>query len=150
MHLTIKNKEITKLNKITKINENEYKLYLEDNSSYTPKLWLEKKTNEYHLVLPKEASEKCGRTYIRKKLIDQTGEYCFENKTNHRENMTYSNNWRNRMTDEEKKLYEECEKTMNKIKEDCMNRKPLTQEELYKKQIEQLERELEELRKLQK
>lgn len=107
-------------------NEPIYTLITENNREYICRRWLEKKPNKtmWHIVLPKEASEETGRTYIRESYFDNSDTYEFENKTEHRENMS-SGGWRSRLTPEELKRLEEAEKTIEELKKIGTERKPV-------------------------
>jgi hypothetical protein len=109
--------------------------------------WFEKKSNSWHVVVPKEAREICGRTYIRESKFDKSDVYEFETKIEHRTGLQ-SGGWKSKMTDEERKLVEEAEKTIERIKSECMNRTvELTEEEKILRQIEKLNQKLMTLKK---
>ena len=136
------------MNIIEKINEKEYRLTIENGSVYPCSTWVEKKVKngqpvEYeHVIIPKEARDICGRTYLRTSIVGNY--YEFENKTTHREGMG-GGSWRDRMTDDEKVEYLSLEKRMNEIKEAAMNRK-ITEEEKLLREIEKMNKKLAELR----
>ena len=134
------------MNKLTKINDNLYLLETEDGQSFECKTWFEKKTNQWHVKLPNDNGS--GRTYVRVSHFDNTNIYEFETKTSHREGLSYGS-WKDRMTDEEKSIYEECLSTIKKIEEDCKMRKPkeLTEEEKLLLQIQKLQSKLNNLKK---
>lgn len=130
------------MNKIIKT-ENGYQLVTETGETFECSTWFEKKTNAWHIVVPKEAREICGRTYIREKYLENKDEYLFETKTEHREGMSYGG-WKSRMTEEEKQQWLECEKLMETIKQNCMNRQPveLTETEKLEREIKKLQEKL--------
>ena len=132
------------MNKITKLNNGTYELELADGQTFTCTRWFEKKTNQWHILIPKEARNLCGRTYIRENHFDKSTIYEFETKTEHREGMSYGG-WKDRMTDEEKLKYEEAERIIAEIKKACLERKPkeLTEAEKLELQIAKLMAKLE-------
>lgn len=138
------------MNTIKKIDEKTYELTLENGTKYLCSVWTEKKTRngKYmemdHVIIPKEAREICGRTYIRTSII---GEYYeFEDKTTHREGMG-NGGWRGRLTEEEKVRLEELESEIEQIKQTAMSRQ-MTEEEKILREIEKLQRRLAEQRGL--
>lgn len=136
------------MNIIEKITDKEYRLTLEDGSTYTCKTWIEKKSKngepvEYeHVIVPKEIREICGRTYIRTSLIGER--YEFETKTTHREGLG-NGGWKSRMTEEEKTRWAELEAEMEQIKSACMNR-TISEEEKLIREMEKLQAKLTALR----
>lgn len=136
------------MNKIIKNQDNSYTLITESNKAFNNlKTWFEKKTGHWHIIVPKEAREECGRTYIREKFLEGKTEYQFETKTEHREGMSYGT-WKDRMTEEEKAQWAECEQLMETIKQNCLERKPkeLTETEKLELQIAKLKAKLEKAR----
>lgn len=135
------------MNKITKLNNGTYELELSNGQTFTCGRWFEKKTGHWHIIVPKEAREICGRTYIREKHLENIDVYEFEDKTEHRTGMSYGG-WKDRMTDEEKVQWTECEKLMETIKQNCLERKPkeLTETEKLELQIAKLMAKLEKAR----
>lgn len=132
------------MNRIEKT-ENGYVLTTEHGNVYPCTRWFEKKTDSWHVKIPKEGQEECGRTYIRESRFDNTDVYEFETKTEHRTGLS-SGGWRAKMTDEEKKLVEEAEKTIERIKSECMTREtekidPNSEEGILR-QIERLQKKL--------
>ena len=109
------------MNKIEKLENGSYLLTTADGQTFTCSRWFENKTQKYHVLVPKPARDICGRTYIRESNFDNTNIYEFETKTEHRTGLT-SGGWRSKMTDDEKKLVEEAEKTIERIKSLCMSR----------------------------
>lgn len=109
------------MNKIEKLENGSYILTTTDGQTFTCSRWFENKTQKYHVVVPKEARDLCGRTYIRESYFDNSNIYEFETKTEHRTGLT-SGGWRSKMTDDEKKLVEEAENTIERIKSICMTR----------------------------
>lgn len=136
------------MNSLTKINEKSYRLILEDGQEYICSTWIEKKIKngesvEYeHVIIPKEAREICGRTYLRTSIVGDY--YEFETKTSHREGLG-NGGWKSRMTEEERTEWETLETRMNEIKETCMNRK-ITEEEKLENEVQKLLKKLAELR----
>ena len=134
------------MNTIKKV-EDKYILTCEDGSVFDCELWFEKKTNKWHVKLPK--NNPSGRTYVRQSIVDgsENQTYKFETKTTFRTGLT-SGGWRSRLTDEEKQELAEYESHIERLKKIGMSRKPLTENERLKNQISKLEEELRELRKL--
>lgn len=136
-------------NKITKT-ENGYTLTLIDGREYPCKRWYEKKVDKWHVMIPVEAREICGRTYIRESFFDNSDIYEFENKTEHREGLG-NGGWKSRLTEEELKKYNECEKTMNDLKTLALSRQPreLTELEKTQREYEKILKRLETLKALE-
>jgi hypothetical protein len=133
------------MNKIEKT-ENGYILTTIDGQTFVCSRWFEKKVERWHIVVPKEARDICGRTYIRESYFDNSDIYEFETKTEHRTGLT-SGGWRSKMTDDERKLVEEAESTIERIKSLCMTREvekvdPNSEEGILL-QIERLKKKLE-------
>lgn len=103
--------------------------------------WYEKKTGEWYVKLPKE--NETGREYIREKKIT-SDEYEFETKTTG-PRVLGTTNWRSRLTPEETKELETAEKTIERLKEIGMSRKPLSEEDKLRKELEETKKKLEEL-----
>lgn len=136
------------MNKIEKT-ENGYILTTTDGQTFVCSRWFEKKVERWHVVVPKEARDLCGRTYIRESNFDNSDIYEFETKTEHRTGLT-SGGWKTKMTDDERKLVEEAEKTIERIKSICMTREvekvdPNSEEGILL-QIEKLKKKLEKTR----
>jgi hypothetical protein len=135
------------MNKIERTN-GKYILTTENGNVYECQRWLEKKPNKevYHVVVPKEAREICGRTYIRESYFDNKDIYEFETKTEHREGLG-GGGWRSRLTTEETKRLEEAERTIEELKKIGMERTPEkvdpNSEEGIRLQIEKLKAKLE-------
>ena len=108
------------MNKIEKT-ERGYILTTYDGQEFVCSRWYEKKVEKWHVVVPKEARDLCGRTYIRESNFDNSDTYTFETKTEHRTGLT-GGGWRSKMTDEEKKMVEEAEATIERVKALCMTR----------------------------
>lgn len=106
-------------NTITKTNEG-YILETFDGQTFTCTRWYEKKVDKWHVVVPKEARDICGRTYIRESNFDNSDTYEFDTKTEHRTGLT--GGWRSKMTEEERKQVEEAEALIESIKKACMTR----------------------------
>lgn len=102
------------LNKIVKNGEN-YTLTTTNGNTYNCTRWYEKKTDSWHVKIPKEGIEECGRTYIRESRFANSDIYEFEDKTEHRTGLA-SGGWRTKMTAEEAKLVAEAEATIERIK----------------------------------
>lgn len=137
------------MNRLTKNENGTYILTLENGTSYECKRWLEKKPNKemWHVIVPKEARDLCGRTYIRESYFDNSDVYEFENKTEHREGLS-SGGWKTRLTEEELKEYEEHERRMEELKQIALSRpvKELTEIEKTEAKIAKLMKELEKMR----
>lgn len=135
-------------NTITKTNEG-YILETFDGQTFTCTRWYEKKVDKWHVVVPKEAREICGRTYIRESNFDNSDTYEFDTKTEHRTGLT-GGGWRSKMTEEEKKQVEEAEALIESIKKVCMTREvekvERNSEEWYLQEIEKMKAKLEKLR----
>ena len=93
------------MNKILKENEN-YTLILSNGKEYPCTRLYEKKTEKWHVVVPKEAREICGRTFIRESHFDNSPVYEFEDKTEHRTGVS-TGGWKAKLTAEEKAELEE-------------------------------------------
>ena len=125
---------------------NGYILTTTDGQTFVCSRWFEKKVERWHVVVPKEAREICGRTYIRESNFDNSDVYEFETKTEHRTGLT-SGGWRSKMTEDERKQVEEAEKLIESIKSICMTREtekvdPNSEEGILL-QIEKLKKKLE-------
>lgn len=134
------------MNKIEKLENGSYILTTIDGQTFTCSRWFEKKVERWHVVVPKEARELCGRTYIRESYFDNSDTYEFETKTEHRTGLT-SGGWRSKMTDDERRQVEEAEKLIESIKSICMTREtekvdPNSEEGILL-QIERLKKKLE-------
>lgn len=92
-----------------------YILTLENAKEYTCTRWYEKKVDTWHILVPKEAREACGRTYIREKLL-ANGSYEFETKTEHRTGLA-TGGWRAKLTAAEKAELEKAEATIERLKD---------------------------------
>jgi hypothetical protein len=110
------------MNVIRKVGE-DYILELENGQEVKCSRWYEKKVDKWHVVVPKEAREICGRTYIRESYFDNSDCYEFENKTEHRSGIG-NGGWRTRLTTEELTELEEAEKTIERLKKIGMERTP--------------------------
>ena len=107
-------------NRIEKV-EGNYILTTVDGQEFLCSRWFEKKVEKWHVVVPKEAREICGRTYIRESNFDESDIYEFETKTEHREGLA-SGGWRAKMTEEERIKVEEAEALIESIKKVAMSR----------------------------
>lgn len=137
------------MNTLKKINQDTYTLTIEDGREFTCKTWIEKKKDKNgdpiemeHVIVPKEARDICGRTYLRTSIVGDF--YEFETKTTHREGLG-NGGWKSRMTEEEKVRWTELETEMEQIKSACMNR-TMTEEEKVLREMEKLQKKLEEMR----
>ena len=128
-----------------------YTLTTVDGQVFTCDRWYEKKVDKYHVRIPVQAREICGRTYIRESHFDDKNVYEFETKTEHREGLG-NGGWKNRLTKEELEEYNRCEQRMNELKELGMSRPVpvLTEEEKLMRLLEKTQRELEVLRSQKK
>ena len=134
------------MNKIEKLEDGSYVLTTADGQTFVCSRWFENKTQKYHVVVPKQARDLCGRTYIRESNFDNSDIYEFETKTEHRTGLA-SGGWRSKMTDDERKLVEDAEKTIERIKSLCMTREvkkvdPNSEEGIIA-EIERLKKKLE-------
>lgn len=129
-------------NRIEKIND-DFILTLIDGRTFELRLWTERKKRPdgsikemVHLIIPKEAQEICGRTYVRLSYFDNSDIYEFENKEEHREGLG-NGGWKSRLTDEERTEYESCEKRMEELKKIALSRpvRELTEEEKVEKEL---------------
>ena len=130
-------------NIITKNENGTYTLTTFDGKTFTCTRWYEKKKDYWHVLVPKDARDICGRTYIRESYFDNSDIYEFETKTEHREGLG-NGGWKTRLTEEELKEYEEHEKRMNELKELALSRpvKELTEEEKILKEMAKLQARL--------
>ena len=126
-------------NIITKTEEGKYILTTADGQEFECTRWYEKKVDKWHVLVPKEARELCGRTYIRESYFDNSDIYEFETKTEHREGIG-SGGWKARLTPEELEEYESHEKRMEELKQIALSRpiKELTEEEKIQAQIDRM------------
>lgn len=126
-------------NIITKTEEGKYILTTTDGQEFECTRWYEKKVDKWHVLVPKEARELCGRTYIRESYFDNSDIYEFETKTEHREGIG-SGGWKARLTPEELEEYESHEKRMEELKQIALSRpiKELTEEEKIQAQIDRM------------
>lgn len=134
-------------NIITKTEEGKYILTTNDGQEFECTRWYEKKVDKWHVLVPKEARDICGRTYIRESNFDNSDIYEFETKTEHREGIG-SGGWKARLTPEELEEYEAHEKRMEELKQMALSRpvKELTEEEKTQAQINRLMARLAKLR----
>lgn len=132
------------MNRIERINEKTYRLITEDNREFTCGIWYEKKTDAWHVIVPKEAREICGRTYIRVSKVGDNG-YEFETKTEHRTGLS-GGGWKSKMTPEEAAEYEICERKMEAIKAAAMARE-ISEADKLRAEIAKLQARLEGLQK---
>lgn len=130
--------------------ENGYILIVEDGREFECSRWFEKKVEKWHVVVPKEAREICGRTYIRESYFDNSDIYEFETKTEHREGIG-NGGWKNRLTEEELDEYNSLEQRMEELKKLALSRpiKELTEEEKLEREIMRLTKKLNEKRGIQ-
>lgn len=90
-----------------------YVLTTDDGQKFDCTRWYEKKTDAWHVKLPKDNPS--GRTYIRESNFDNSDVYTFETKTNHRTGLV-GGGWRSKLTPDEAKQLEKAEATIDKIK----------------------------------
>ena len=135
---------------ITRSAEGTYTLTTDDGRTFACTRWFEKSRDKWHVLIPKEARELTGRTYIAEALFKNTDTYTFETKTTHRDGSGWgeSSSWKSRMTPEEKVEYEGLAKRMAEIEALAKSRpaKVLTEEEKLIARIEKMQKELEAMR----
>lgn len=119
--------------------ETTYYLITEDNKEQKCELWFEKKTNQYHIKLPKDNSS--GRTYIRLSKLDNCDTYEFETKTEFR--TLGSTNWETLLTDDEKQELQKCRDRIEELKQIGKSRTP---EKPEKNSAEYIELQIKKLR----
>lgn len=132
------------MNKVIEKNGKYFLLLSDEMEEVEVGTYFEKKSNINWIVLPKGNSS--GRGYIStNKLVN--GVYEFADKTSGPRTLT-TWNWKSRMSTEEKEKYEAAQAYIEKIREECMSRKPieLTDEEKLKIKIQKLEEELKKLK----
>lgn len=132
------------MNKVTKLTNGNYVLTCENGQTFECTRWYEKKTDAWHVKLPKDNPS--GRTYIRESNFKDKDTYEFETKTEHREGMSYGG-WKSKLTEEEKVEIEQIEKRYLEIKEAASKRVvELTEEEKLLAQIAKLQEKLNKVR----
>lgn len=132
------------MNKVTKLANGKYVLTCENGETFECTRWYEKKTDAWHVKLPKDNPS--GRTYIRESNFKDKDVYEFETKTEHREGMSYGG-WKSKLTEEEKLEIEQIEKRYLEIKEAASKRVvELTEEEKLLAQIAKLQERLNKVR----
>ena len=126
-------------NTIIKTEEGKYILTTSDGQEFECGRFYEKKKDYWHVVIPKEARDICGRTYIRENKFDNSDIYEFEDKTEHREGIG-TGGWKSRLTEEEAEEYKMLEERMEELKELALSRpvKELTEEEKLEREIARL------------
>lgn len=131
------------MNKIIRKSENDFVLVVEDGREFICSLWYEKKIDGYHVRIPKEGKEICGREFVRLTQFEKSDIYEFETKTEHREGLS-NGGWKSRMTNEEREEYTRLENRMREIEEIVKSRPlpVLTEEEKIRREIERLTRRL--------
>ena len=138
------------MNKIAKINDNQYELTDELGNTYMCKLWFEKKTDEWHIKLPMNNSS--GRQYIRLKKFNENavdGVYEFETKDGPKRVLNVSK-WKDMLTDSEKARLNMLEDEIENIKSACIERlKANSEEAKLQREIEKLQSQLAKLRGLE-
>ena len=138
------------MNKIVKINDNQYELTDELGNTYACKLWFEKKVNEWQIKLP--ANNSSGRQYIRLSVFDKKavdGVYEFETKDGPKRVLNVSK-WKDMLTDSEKARLNMLEDEIEKIKSACIERlKANSEEAKLQREIEKLQSQLAKLRGLE-
>jgi len=107
-----------KMNKIkktiTKDGSVSYTLIVEDGTKFDCSRWYEKKTESWHVKLPKDNPS--GRTYVRESFFEKADVFEFETKTQFRTGLT-SGGWKAKMTEEEAAEMEKLEARIAEIKE---------------------------------
>lgn len=91
-----------------------YTLITESGEKFDCSRWYEKKTESWHVKLPKDNPS--GRTYVRESFFEKSDVYEFETKTEFRTGLT-SGGWRAKMTKEEAAEMEKLEARIAEIKE---------------------------------
>ena len=113
------------MNKISKTldakGQPSYQLITENGKEYPCTRWYEKKTDAWHIKLPKDNAS--GRTYIRESLLADKTEYEFETKTEHRTGLI-GGGWKSKMTADEAKEMAELEARIDEIKKAASARQP--------------------------
>ena len=134
------------MNKIVKTENGTYRLICENGQEFECSRWFEKKTDAWHVLIPKEAREICGRTYIRESKVLASGIYEFDTKTEHRTGLG-DGGWKSRLTQDELTEYQACETRMAELKELAMSRpvKEKTELEIAKAKLEKLQKQYEAL-----
>ena len=128
------------MNKVTKLANGNYELTCENGEKMACTRWYEKKTDAWHVKLPKDNPS--GRTYIRESNFANTNIYEFETKTEHREGLSYGG-WRNKLTEDEKKQIEAAEALIERIKAEASKRViEITEEQKLMAQIAKLQAKL--------
>lgn len=127
-----------------------YQLTTENGKTMDLSLWYEKKTDAWHVKLPKD--NPTGRQYIRQSIVDEAlksrGVYEFETKTTGPRVLGSSvKNWRTYLTEEERLEIQQMEARMKEIQEECEKRVPPTFDD---NTIEGLEAHIKYLQSLQK
>ena len=98
-----------------------YNVITEDGKTAACTRWYEKKTDAWHIKLPKDNAS--GRTYIRESLLTDKTEYEFETKTEHRTGLV-GGGWKSKMTPDEAKRMTELEAEIEAIKKTASARQP--------------------------
>lgn len=101
------------IKKVNKNGEVSYTLLTENGEKLECSRWYEKKTDAWHVKLPKDNPS--GRTYIRESNFADKNEVEFETKTEHRVGLT-GGSWRSKMTAEEEVQVREAEDIIARIK----------------------------------
>ena len=91
-----------------------YTLIVENGEKFPCSRWYEKKTDAWHVKLPKDNPS--GRTYVRESFFEKADIYEFETKTKFRTGLS-GGGWKAKMTAEEAAEYETLEARMAEIKE---------------------------------
>lgn len=129
------------MNRIEKLENGTYVLTCENGETFVCRRWEEVKKDKrmWHIVVPKEGRDLCGRTYIRESYFDNSNIYEFETKTEHREGLG-NGGWKSRLTQDELEEYQSLEQRMEELKNIAMSRpvKELTEEEKLEKEIQRL------------
>lgn len=134
------------MNKLIRVMNNgvaEYRVECEDGTTFKAERWYEKKTDAWHVHLPK--NNPTGREYIRESKVPESGVLEFESKTTGPRTLT-ATNWRSRLTADETKELEQAEATIERLKAIGLSRKP----ESDKEKLERISRHNEQLIELLK
>lgn len=101
-------------NRVVRDAPGNYTLYTAAGDEFACTRWYEKKTDAWHVKLPKD--NPTGRTYIRESLFGSQGIYEFEDKTEHRTGLV-TGGWRAKMTPDEAAKVAEAEALIESIKQ---------------------------------
>lgn len=125
-------------------NETIYTIETESGKVGICKEWTEKKAgkaDKYHVMVPADLREETGRTYISLNYFKNSDIYEFETKTEHREGLG-NGGWEGRLTDDEKIELQEARDTIERLKKVGLGRKPLSEADRLKAEIEALKAQI--------